>query len=172
MKLGLVDLAVSALAGCIPAVSSLVYIAYKFGIYTNKISNIEKTTECIPNMRERLARVEEGKANISDYIQSKSPLSLTDKGKLVLYESDGHNFIEKNKQALLDEIKSKIPKTAYDVQTYSEEVIKEKSNQESFNSIKNYAFKEGIELGIIIKIMGIYLRDFALSDNGFAINEL
>ena len=152
MKLDLVDLAVSALAGCIPAVSSLVYIAYK-------ISNIEKTIECIPNMRERLARVEESKANISDYIQFKKPLSLTDKGKSVLYESDGHNFIKKNKQALLDEIKSKKPKTAYDVQTFSEEVINGKINLEGFNLIKNYAFKEGIELGIIIKIMGIYLRD-------------
>jgi len=101
-----------------------------------------------------------------------SPITFTDKGKLVLFESKGHDFIEKNKQSLLDEIKSKKPKTAYDVQTYSEEIIKEKSNEEGFNSIKNYAFKEGIELGIIIKIMGIYLRDFALTDNGFAINEL
>lgn len=101
-----------------------------------------------------------------------SPISLTEKGKLVLFESKGHDFVEKNKKALLDEIKSKKPKTAYDVQTYSEEVINEQIDLEDFNPIKNYAFKEGIELGIIIKIMGIYLRDFALSDNGFVINEL
>lgn len=159
-------------SGIMGALSGWGAISYKMGKYIEKIEKLEKEVSLIGTIRERLAKVETGKADITTYIQSKSPLSLTDKGKLVLYESDGHNFIEKNKQALLDEIKSKKPKTAYDVQTYSEEVIKEKSNQESFNSIKNYAFKEGIELGIIIKIMGIYLRDFALSENGFAINEL
>lgn len=159
-------------SGIMGALSGWGAISYKLGKYIEKIEKLEKEVSLMGDIREILAKVEAGKADVTSYIQSKSPLSLTDKGKAVLLDSKGKDFIEKNKPVLLKEIKSKNPKTAYDVQTYSEEVIKAKSNLEGFNQIKNYAFIEGIELGIVIKIMGIYLRDFALSDNGFDIKQL
>lgn len=129
-------------------------------------------SKSIQDIDKRVSILEKTTVNKEEYFKKMSPISLTEKGKLVLFESKGHDYIEKNKQALLKEIKSKNPKTAYDVQTYSEEVIKTKSNLEAFNQIKNYAFIEGIELDIVIKIMGIHLRDFALSDNGFDIKQL
>jgi hypothetical protein len=158
------------LPGIMGALSGWGAISYKMGKYIEKIEKLEKEVFLIGDIRERLAKVETGKADINTYIQSKSPLALTDKGKAVLLDSKGKDFIEDNKKVLLEKIHLHNPKTAYDVQTYSEEVIKEQSNLEGFNPIKNYAFKEGIELGIIIKIMGIFLRDLALPENGFNIN--
>lgn len=151
---------------------TLLGIAYWFGKYSEKINTLEKAISAIDNLREKLAKVEAEKANIGDYIQAKSPLMLTDKGKAVLLDSGGKDYIEKNKNILLTEIKNLSPKNAYDVQEYAKKVIIDKSASNDFNNIKNYAFKEGLDFNIIVNVMGIYLRDYALIDNGFNVNEL
>lgn len=163
----------STIIAIINLVITLIGISYWFGKYAEKINNLEKNSASIQDLRERLAKVEAGKANISSqYFQANSPLSLTDKGKAVLLDSSGKDYIEKNKDVLLKQIKERSPKNAYDVQEYSIDIIKSKTQLDDFNPIKNYAFKEGLDFDLVIKILGIYLRDFALIDNGFNINEL
>lgn len=98
------------------------------------------------------------------------PISLTKEGKIVYYDSTGYHFLYLYRKELIDKIKSLNPKSPYDVQTYAVDVLKEVSNDDSFNLIKTYAFKNGMDLDIIIRIMSIPLRHFALNELNFKIN--
>lgn len=105
-------------------------------------------------------------------VQSKSPLSLTDKGILVLNESGGRDYIDNNKDTFIQEISSKHPKSSYDIQEFSKVVLEEHKDDEKFIKIKDYAFKKGILLDFIIMALSIYLRDFALEKLGFKIDDI
>lgn len=98
------------------------------------------------------------------------PISLSKEGKIVYYDSTGYHFLYLYRKELIDKIKSLNPQSPYDVQTYAVDVLKEVSNDESFNLIKTYAFKNGMDLDIIIRIMSIPLREFALKELNFKIN--
>ncbi len=92
----------------------------------------------------------------------KSPLSLSEKGEELLQKSGADKFVSDHTKELVDAIKSKNPKTAYDVQTISKEVVEKLKDREDFIPFKNFAFREGLELEPIFIVMSIFLRDVAL----------
>lgn len=158
-------------SGAISALVSFISIFSMLGKYREKIDSSEKALvaygQKIDSLSDRISRMEGGverdRAN-SPYVQRKSPLSLTESGKALLLDSKGNLYVDVNKQELIDAIRSASPKTTYDVQELSRKILESRSNDDSFNEIKNFAFEEGLELRDIIDVMGVYLRDMALPE--------
>lgn len=151
-------------SGIISALVGGLITFVSIGQYKQKVDNceklIEKQGDKVDKLSERVATLEGGIDRDRDYyVKRKSPLSLTEKGKVLLLDSGGLEYIRENKQRLLSSIANKKPKTSYDVQEYAKDVINEQSNNDDFNNIKEYSFKEGLELKHILEVMRIQLRD-------------
>jgi hypothetical protein len=167
-------------SGIVSAIVSLLSVVFTTGKYKQKVETNEKELDKhdikISEISDRISRLEGGidrdRIYQNSYIQRKSPLSLTEKGKAVLLDSKGKDFIDKNKDNLLENLKNLNPKTSYDVQELSRKILDEETKKEDFNKIKEYAFKNGLQLDLIMDIMGIYLRDEVLSDFNFNVNDL
>ncbi len=134
----------------------------KVGTLEKEIKDVQKElTTCSTKIDERT------QSYASTLTKRKSPLSLTEKGEELLKRSGADKFIIDHKDILIKEIGDKNPKSAYDVQVFAKEVVESMSNKEEFTSLKDFAFKEGIEIDAIFIVMSIYLRDLALASLGF-----
>lgn len=90
-----------------------------------------------------------------------SPLKPTNFGLKLLKESGLDKLISDKKDQYLKELKTKLGKTysAYDVQEEAIKLIKEKEDNKSIIPIKDYAFKNGFNVEIILRLGGLILRD-------------
>ena len=98
--------------------------------------------------------------------KNKSPIDLTEKGLDLLRESGGQEWIITNRLELIKAIKDKNPTSAYDVQEYSKEVLKDivAKNDPKLKPLKDYAYAKGISLDDIIFVMSIHLRNEAMPE--------
>ncbi len=154
---------------------------YKLGKYEEKVNALEKKVDRLENDNRELSRnltecstkIDERTQNLASTLtKRKSPLSLTEKGEQLLKSSGSDKFVLDNKDDLVQKIKEKNPKTAYDVQVASREVVESIQNEDRFNSLKDYAYKEGIDLEAIFIVMSLYLRDMALALLGYTMEQL
>jgi hypothetical protein len=134
-------------------------------------ADIKKLQDDVHKMQMKLTEVstkleERTSSSESRVLKRKSPLSLNDYGEKILKASGGDAFVINHLDDLVEKIKKKAPKSAYDVQTYARDVIREVSNEERFVPIKDYAFKEGLDIDLFILVMGVFLRDLALPKLG------
>lgn len=120
-----------------------------------------KLTEVSTKLEERTGNSE------AKVLTRNSPVALNDYGQKLLRDSGGDRFVVTNLEELVDKIKKLGFKSAYDVQENAKGVIESITNEERFVPIKDYAYKEGIELNLINTVMGVYLRDLALPKLGF-----
>ncbi|MEN6414369.1 MAG: hypothetical protein ABFC84_16650 [Veillonellales bacterium] len=98
------------------------------------------------------------------FFKTTSPKNLTDLGKQMLQESGLVAFITSNKQELIQKVKSSNPQTDYDVEQKSMDVMTSLSGDQRLNTIKDYAFKNGKDLILMLMASGIYLRDIIISE--------
>ena len=99
-------------------------------------------------------------------IKRKSPADLTEKGLDLLQKSGGQAWIITNRPELLKSIKEKKPTSAYDVQEYAKEILKEivAKNDPKLKPLKDYAYTKGLNLDDIILVMSIQLRNEVMSE--------
>lgn len=166
-------------SGVVSLIVTLLVIMVFMGKYKEKVDrhdkNFDKSNDKIDKLSERLASLEGGLERDrakSEYIKSQSPLSLTEKGKALLLDSGGKDYIDSKKEEFFEEIKFERPKTAYDVQELTRSVIEKHTNEDNFNKIKEFAFKKGLKLDVILEVLGIYLRDLALPELGFKFDDI
>lgn len=95
-----------------------------------------------------------------------SPLKLTDYGTKIIEDSGFKVILTECKDTLVKKVKDKDPKTNYDIQEQSIEVIREilDSDNEMLKPLKDYAFNNGLPLDIIIQPAGIVLRDEVMKE--------
>lgn len=150
--------------------------AYKLGKYIQVIKDlkerINKNESEIKEQSKLLiecsTKIDERTSNLAaSYMTRKSPVALNDKGEELLKRSKADKFVLVNESELVKKIEASAPKTAYDVQEIAKKVVKSLENDERFNSFKDFAYKEGIDLEPIFTVMSIYLRDIALPLLGF-----
>ena len=102
---------------------------------------------------------------------SKSPLKLTDWGEKIMKESGfSYAIMHPEKRAtLIKLVKAKDPQTNYDIQQYSMDVMFELAevNDPIAIPLKEYAYKEGITLEILLNSAGIMLRDEVMKEINF-----
>ncbi len=166
------NLVISGLVGFVAAWVKLSNCQVRIGTIETDTKEIKKQIlEIIEKLAYMQGGLERDRAH-PKYIESKSPLSLTDQGKAVLLDSHGKEYVDQNKQMLINEIKNKAPNSAYDIQEFSREIIELHSDDKSFVPIKDFAFLRGEKLKYIIDVLGIYLRDITLKELGFDISDI
>lgn len=168
----LIPAGVGLLAGIAGAYATLIQ-------YREKVDQLEKV-----EAQKRLSTLEgqfsamSGQINIllqnspSNYVQAKSPISLTEKGEELLEESGIKRYIDENYDQLRNDIQEALePKgddySAYDVQELAMSTIKKSVDEKDFVTIKDYAFDKGINLANIELVGGIHLRNKVLESLGF-----
>ncbi len=130
------------------------------GFYIHKINNLQKEVD-------RIRKILDDNSPFGGTVRKNNPLSLTEKGQKILKESGAQDYIDQNKNSLIQEIKTRTPKSLYDVQELAREVIELHKGKDEFTPIKDYTYKNGLALDHIIMAMAVYLRDYALIDLGF-----
>jgi len=110
--------------------------------------------------------------NPSTYTNRKSPVSINERGLEILKQSGGEKFINDNKDELIEKLKTVGCKTAYDVQENSKAVIKSYKDDDHFSPLKEFVFKQGIDLEIVLLVMSLYLRDIALPEFNFSGSDI
>lgn len=168
-------------------ISAWGYLFYKTGKYQNIVDEMkitlnnhsnkfnlindkfDKLFDTINNKIERIAvKVSALEAGIerdriyNGLIQKKSPFTITELGYKALTESGALKFIDNNKSILVSQVEAKNPKSSYDVQEFSKEVLSKYTNSDEFIDIKEYIYEKGIDLESILMTMTVYLRDIIL----------
>jgi hypothetical protein len=98
-----------------------------------------------------------------------SPLKLTEYGEKLMKESGFCEVLKKNRKELVDGVKVKSPKTNYDIQQFSKQLIHElfENDNEMFRPLKDYAFNNGMNVKILVPPAGLLLRDEVMKELKF-----
>jgi cell division protein FtsB len=179
-----VSIVLSALAGIAGAWATLAKYREKVDSLEKSLDlhqdaenkHYEKLNEDISKLRERVSALESGVARDREYnsdnIRNKSPLSLTEKGLALLEDSGAKVYLEQNEEKLIEEIKEREPRSAYDVQELSKYIVEKNINTAEFIPLKNYAFAHGVNIIDIAQVISIPLRDKALEALNFDASSL
>lgn len=98
-----------------------------------------------------------------------TPLKPTEFGWKLAKESGLEGIIESEKARFLRELDQKLqenaPFTAYDVQEKARELLEIYKNKPIMNPVKDYAFKNGVDVEVILRTGGLLLRDKYLKEH-------
>ncbi len=106
------------------------------------------------------------------YASASSPIKLTEKGQILLKESEADAFVVQHKAELIGKIREKNPKTAYDVQILARDVVESLQETDRFARFKDFVYQKGMPLEPIFIVMGILLRDLALKELNFKVEDI
>lgn len=132
-----------------------------------KVKGIEKEVDERKKHGERLAALET-KAGLwnTENIQSESPVSLTEKGRMLLKESGAEERIEESKERLLQHFEN--VDEPFDIQTKSMEIMEQELLKDK--KVKTYLFQEGEKgIGKVAEVAGIALRDIVFKEKGIEV---
>ena len=153
--------AVSIAGIIISALIAFLVSSFRIGIYKNKVDNacgdVEKLEKELKEVRDMAVSCTTSLKEREPLVRKRSPIELSDRGKIVLAESGGKAFIDSNYAELKAKIEEKKPETAYDIQEAAKAVVEEIKEDKRLNPIKEYLFKEGMPIEEIIIVLGIYL---------------
>jgi len=165
----------------ISALIAFIVSSMKIGEYKTKVdtacTDIAKLEQQARELSTELTKCstkidERTRSYASTLTKVESPVSLSNMGKDLVSRSGADKFVLDNQTDLIDKIRTKTPHSAYDVQTFAREVVEEIQNESRFKPLKDFAFKEGLDLDPIFIVMGIYLRDIALPILGYRLEEV
>ena len=174
-----ITLILALLMGCIIATWKVSQLFIRFKTLENLV---EQNTHAIVEVGGQVNIVQNQLSSLMVFLKAKhtdfdsklfvanSPLILTSIGTEILTAIKGKQFIEENYSELEILIDSMAPKTALDVQDSCAMGILQLSRESIFKRIKDYIYhypeykiNEGksiyLDMDIISKLMGIYLRD-------------
>ena len=152
------------------AVSGFAVVAFRMGRYAEKVDQLEKC-----DIQKRLSHLEgeqDARKDMAAFLQTKSPLSYNEKGQKLLEDSRGKDYVDSHLEEMRTEVKSRNPKSAYDVQEMSMGAIKTFAQRDDFVPLKNFIFQQGISLDTLAAVMGIYLRDHILPQFGYSHDDI
>ena len=160
----------------IPLAVSAIGALISFYVYKSKVDRLETDVKEVKieirEIRDKVISCETSLRERAPLKKAKSPVSLTERGDKVLGESGGRFFVETNYEELKKSVEDQNPNNPYDIQEVSHKVSMELKTDPRINTIKDYAFKEGLELDDILDIMGIYLRDKILKDRNISVEAI
>ncbi len=102
-------------------------------------------------------------------LKTTSPLTLTEYGKKLIEESGFNQIFNENRSLILGWIKEKNPKTQYDVQENSRDILLGHKDDVVFAPLKEYAYKHGeTSLEQIFRAGSIVVRDEIIKELNLA----
>ncbi|MBS4060682.1 MAG: hypothetical protein KG029_09800 [Bacteroidetes bacterium] len=110
-------------------------------------------------------------------LQSKSPVTLTEKGIEVAKELKANDIIARTWNKIFEILEREISnKNAYDIQQFCIEQVSIEPEKffdnEGVISIKNFAYKEGNPLQLYTRMLGVLIRDKYMKAKGISIDEI
>ncbi len=105
---------------------------------------------------------------------SHSPRQLNERGNDILNKSGIKEIIEEKKETLSDLIKKNDLKNPYDAEQVIHQIINELPMHcpDVVDILKKGAFKTGVDIGTVLFVGGIYLRNMIFPDLGFSVDDL
>lgn len=101
-------------------------------------------------------------------IKPGSPFIMTDYGKKLVDESGFPKIFKQNKVRIIDSVKSRRPQTNYDIQEYSKDVLlQDFINDPMIKPIKDYAYKNALNINIILETASLIIRDEVIKEFKF-----
>lgn len=104
-----------------------------------RINTIESMRSDILTIKNFLMATQPRSASL--FTQKMSPRKLNNNGIILLDMVEGMQFLENNKNRLLELISEKSPKTALDVEAFSTEILMELADDDIFSPIKDIVYK-------------------------------
>ena len=159
----------------------LVSIGIAWGTLKTTVNHIEKTLDDnikpdLKDITKRLRRVETRVATLwqGQFSIAKSPRQLNDKANRILEESGIDKIIEREKDKLLEIVKSKNPSNAYDAERLTLEVAQTLLIHcpDVEDELKKGAFNTGESVDEILFIGGMHLRNLIFPELNFTLEEV
>ena len=142
--------------------------------FVNKVATLEKTTEHVVN---KVAVLENTTESISrqmagvggrQYTEANSPMSLNDRGRELSKEMGAAEIASKYRAKLVDKARDEdggpyqIQESCFDCA--AKEILKdlEEKDKKTFRHLTDIAYKEGVQIEILMRIVGLVLRDQVL----------
>ncbi|MFA6097540.1 MAG: hypothetical protein WC788_08025 [Candidatus Paceibacterota bacterium] len=173
------DIVLKAIVGLgIPTIIvASVYIGRKLQILDDLKKHSDSTSKFCMSATNSIVEVQTHLASTGFVInnrlayESGSPLKLTDWGESLM-EKSGFSGIMSDKikrDYLVKLVRAKDPKTNYDIQQYSMDLMSELAevNDPVAIPLKEYSYKEGLNLEIILNSAGLVLRDEVMKELKF-----
>ncbi len=90
-----------------------------------------------------------------------SPLQPTEYGAMLIRESGLEKILDESKEFLLKNLKNSLPKdyTEYDVQETARNVLLSLKEDAMMNPVKEYVYKNALNIETILRVGGLWLRD-------------
>ncbi|MEA2715646.1 MAG: hypothetical protein QOG91_674 [Candidatus Parcubacteria bacterium] len=103
-----------------------------------------------------------------DFFKYDSPITLSDEGEQHLIESGLKKYIEDNKEDFFGQCAAEHDlSTAYDIQEAAFRFFDEHEFEPQFEiTLKEYAYNQGVELSVLRRVAGVYLRNLLLEKMG------
>lgn len=160
--------------------------------HSDKIDSFQKTVDKLDYVCDQLTEVikwivKMDPQAIDTLAPKHSPRRLSTVGMMLYQECGAEKALNENKDFLLAELKKKDPKTAYDVEEGSFDVLLENLSNKMFNEVKNYIYNEPemkeltgpdqetvtvkLSIFLILRLMAIVLRDEYLKVNPMETSE-
>lgn len=160
----------------ISALISFLIASMRIGEYKGKVdracTDITKIENEQKGIRDKVIACETSLKEREPLTRKKSPVTLTERGTKVLNDSTGKKFIDDNYEELKKKVNDSNPETSYDIQELSRKVVEDLKDDSRLNTVKEYLFKEGMEIEEIINVLGIHLRDKILSEKGIGVDDI
>lgn len=105
---------------------------------------------------------------------TKSPRQLNEKGRAILEKSGIKEIVDEHRSRLLALVAAKKPTNAYDAEQMILAVVNQLPTDypELTERLKDGAFKVGDDIGTVLFVGGIYLRNLIFRDLGFSLGEI
>ena len=175
------NIQISTLSGIIGLVVFLVTVGIAWGTLRTLVHGIKKTLEdgVLPDLkdvRERFGRIEDRVETLwkDKLAPANSPRQLNDKGNSILNSSGIKEIVDEKKDKLLELVRAKGAKNAYDAEIEIEEIMTGLPSHcpDIVDKLKDGAFRVGADIGGLLFVGSIYLRNQIFSELGFNLDDL
>lgn len=167
--------------------AALYHIGKKIGGFEELAKNLSNSIEKLPceQRAEEMRDIHDDVLAIKTFLTTKhknieaiwglknSPTTLNENGKKLFDSINGSDFLDKNKDFLLEKLSEKKPKTALDVENNANCVLIENTENDIFNGLKNWVYNSptmtindkeyAVTLYDVCYVLSIPLRDMYLN---------
>jgi len=108
------------------------------------------------------------------FAPSFSPRQLNEVGRNILAESGIREIMDAKRPKLLEAVRSLDPKNAYDAEEAISSVVDDlpKHCPDVIDQLKEGAFKVGQNIGVLLFVGSVYLRDLIFPELGYSLTDL
>lgn len=113
------------------------------------------------DVRDLINRISKMEGKLEGVSASASPVQPTELGARYIKESGLEKILDERKTSLCDNLKNSLPQNyaEYDVQETARRVMLSLKDEPMMRPVKEYAFKEGVEVEVILGVGALWLRD-------------